>query len=765
MMSVAAGAHEGDLSFDDVFDARSPSCVSDEPNSRPVSFAAEPVASLDDDIGSASPVRVHAPASPGFAGDELATTPNNTNLTSALLRTSSGRIFREPATPQRLTPDSFEILRVVGQGAFGKVYQVQKKDTGEVLAMKVMKKARILQRNHAEYMRTERDVLTRVDHPYIVTLRYSFQTPEKLYLLLDFINGGHLFFQLYRAGIFEEDLARIYTAEIVLALTHLHSVGIMHRDLKPENILLDSEGHVRLTDFGLAKADIDDETRTNSLCGTIDYMAPEIINAKGHGKAADWWSVGVLLFEMLTGDVPFRAKNRSLLQKEITSKKVKLPPYLTAEATNILKVLLERDQTKRLGAGPDGSAKVKAHKFFKPINWAKLERREIQPKFMPTVVNNRCVQNFDSQWTDMPAEESPAGTPPDPTHANVFVGFTYTRDSFLDLVEAECAARDGMTMNDKPASLKQSFAESDVAKAASKLLGAQRHKNSREKMGDSAEGRTGEQEEEEEDELLEQGGSEGEVPSTRHSFGNATCGEGAGRGGEADGERWREVGDQPSTADELVTIANAAAASTDGEQQKKKGGGSNHGSNTSRASTPPTPADLRLERELDAAEDLVAAVQAQARRVSQSRAAANSGSRSGSDSGSAAGGGGGDGSGGGAQLPPRSPAPASEPAPDPPTTPAPAPPKPKAVPAPALNPAAKPFTFRPSAPSFVPGGGGGRGGGAPPPHKKKQLPVPIVGGFNSVPRSEQTPPPPQQQQQQQPSQAPAPTSWAARLRG
>jgi p70 ribosomal S6 kinase len=169
---------------------------------------------------------------------------------SAELASTSGR--------RRLGPNDFEMLRIVGQGAFGKVFQVRKRDTSEIFAMKVMRKDRILERDHKDYVRAERDVLTSVLHPYIVTLRYSFQTPKKLYLVLDFINGGHLFFQLYRQGTFDEALARLYTAEIVLAIAHLHSLGFVHRDLKPENVLLDSEGHVRITDFGLGE-------RTSSL--------------------------------------------------------------------------------------------------------------------------------------------------------------------------------------------------------------------------------------------------------------------------------------------------------------------------------------------------------------------------------------------------------------------------------------------------------------------------------------------------------------------
>ncbi|KAL0403001.1 UNVERIFIED_CONTAM: Serine/threonine-protein kinase AtPK2/AtPK19 [Sesamum radiatum] len=172
--------------------------------------------------------------------------------------------------------EDFEILKLVGQGAFGKVYQVRKTGSSEIFAMKVMRKDKVMEKNHAEYMKAERDILTQIDHPFL----FNSDTPSR------------------------EDLARIYAAEIVSAVAHLHAHGVMHRDLKPENILLDAEGHAMLTDFGLAKQ-FDEETRSNSMCGTLEYMAPEIILGKGHDKAADWWSVGILLYEMLTGKVSF----------------------------------------------------------------------------------------------------------------------------------------------------------------------------------------------------------------------------------------------------------------------------------------------------------------------------------------------------------------------------------------------------------------------------------------------------------------------------
>ncbi|KAJ6749113.1 NON-SPECIFIC SERINE/THREONINE PROTEIN KINASE [Salix purpurea] len=331
-------------------------------------------------------------------------------------------------------PADFEILRVVGKGAFGKVFQVRKKNSdgkekgegGEcsgdgIYAMKVMKKDTIIKKKHVDYMKAERDILTKVVHPFIVQLRYSFQTKSKLYLILDFMNGGHLFFHLYRQGIFSEDQARFYTAEIVSAVAHLHKCGIVHRDLKPENILLDADGHVLLTDFGMAK-EIDESCRSNSMCGTTEYMAPEILLSKGHNKDADWWSVGILLYEMLSGQPPFTHANRKKLQERIIKEKVKLPPYLSSEAHSLLKGLLQKEPSRRLGSGLDGGDEIKSHKWLRSINWKKLEARELQPKYIPDVSGKDCTANFDKCWTTMPPDDSPA---PTPTAGEHFQGYTY----------------------------------------------------------------------------------------------------------------------------------------------------------------------------------------------------------------------------------------------------------------------------------------------------------------------------------------------------
>ncbi|CAH2259121.1 jg9976 [Pararge aegeria aegeria] len=215
-----------------------------------------------------------------------------------------------PGQCKRLGPQDFELRKVLGKGGYGKVFQVRKitgQDAGAHFAMKVLKKASIV-RNQKDtaHTKAERNILEAVKHPFIVELVYAFQTGGKLYLILEYLSGGELFMHLEREGIFLEDTACFYLSEIILALEHLHSLGIIYRDLKPENVLLDAQGHVKLTDFGLCKEHIQEGIVTHTFCGTIEYMAPEILTRSGHGKAVDWWSLGALMYDMLIGQVCFK---------------------------------------------------------------------------------------------------------------------------------------------------------------------------------------------------------------------------------------------------------------------------------------------------------------------------------------------------------------------------------------------------------------------------------------------------------------------------
>jgi len=337
---------------------------------------------------------------------------------------------------EKTGPQDFELRRVLGRGGYGKVFQVRKltgKDSGHIFAMKVLKKATIV-RNQKDtaHTKAERNILEAVKHPFIVDLIYAFQTGGKLYLILEYLSGGELFMHLEREGIFMEDTASFYLAEIILALEHLHCQGIIYRDLKPENILLDSHGHVKLTDFGLCKESVEDGGVTHTFCGTIEYMAPEILTRSGHGKAVDWWSLGALMYDMLTGAPPFTAENRKKTIEKILKGKLNLPPYLTPDARDLIRKLLKRQVAVRLGSTVSDGEPVRMHPFFKMIDWSEVACRRLEPPFKPCLASADDVSQFDTRFT----KQTPIDSPDDSTlseSANmVFQGFTYVAPSILE---------------------------------------------------------------------------------------------------------------------------------------------------------------------------------------------------------------------------------------------------------------------------------------------------------------------------------------------
>ncbi|XP_077203904.1 ribosomal protein S6 kinase alpha-2 isoform X2 [Paroedura picta] len=327
---------------------------------------------------------------------------------------------------EKADPSQFELLKVLGQGSYGKVFLVRKikgSDAGQLYAMKVLKKATLKVRDRVR-SKMERDILAEVNHPFIVRLHYAFQTEGKLYLILDFLRGGDLFTRLSKEVMFTEEDVKFYLAELALALDHLHGLGIIYRDLKPENILLDEEGHIKITDFGLSKEAIDHDKRAYSFCGTIEYMAPEVVNRRGHTQSADWWSFGVLMFEMLTGSLPFQGKDRKETMALILKAKLGMPQFLSIEAQSLLRALFKRNPSNRLGAGLDGVEEIKRHPFFATIDWNKLYRREIKPPFKPAVGRPEDTFHFDPEFTSRTPTDSP-GLPPSANAHHLFRGFSF----------------------------------------------------------------------------------------------------------------------------------------------------------------------------------------------------------------------------------------------------------------------------------------------------------------------------------------------------
>jgi len=296
----------------------------------------------------------------------------------------------------RIGVADFDLLSVIGKGSFGKVLQVRKKDTGRIYAMKVLNKKNILENNELEHTRTEKNILQKLVHPFLVNLNYCFQTADKLYFVMDFINGGELFYHLQKEHKFTPDRVRFYCAEIVLGLEYLHNSGVIYRDLKPENILLTDTGHIILTDFGISKEGLEaEDARTATFCGTPEYLAPEVLEGKGYTKAVDWWSFGTLMYEMLTGLPPFYSQDVQQMYFKIMHAKLELPDSLDNNTKSILTGLLERDPMKRLA---DASA-IKSHPYFAGLDWEKLLRKEIPPPYIPPVKDKNDTGMVDPAFT------------------------------------------------------------------------------------------------------------------------------------------------------------------------------------------------------------------------------------------------------------------------------------------------------------------------------------------------------------------------------
>ena len=329
-------------------------------------------------------------------------------------------VFTNTAGKKVSTAD-FDVLTVIGKGSFGKVMQVRKKDTGEIFAMKEMNKEVIERENLLEHTFAEKSILQKINHPFVVQLHYAFQTKDRLYLVLDFLSGGELFFHLSSVGKFDEWRAKFYCAEIALAIGHLHKLDIIYRDLKPENAVLDKDGHVCLTDFGLAKTNVR-EANAQTFCGTPEYLAPEFLLGGGHGKAVDWWSLGVLLYEMLCGLPPFYSENVNEMYEFILTKPLEFPPDVSPAAQDVLRQLLDRNPDTRL----QSIDKLMAHPFFHDIKWDDLYNRRVPPPFKP---DTNAVNNFDTEFTSLKPRLSTRDTSGAP-HVNI-AGFTYQGENAL----------------------------------------------------------------------------------------------------------------------------------------------------------------------------------------------------------------------------------------------------------------------------------------------------------------------------------------------
>ncbi|KAJ3394248.1 hypothetical protein HDU92_007107 [Lobulomyces angularis] len=320
------------------------------------------------------------------------------------------------------TLSDFELIKTIGTGTFGRVYLTKSKSNDLYYAMKVLKKSEIIRLKQLEHITSEKNILTSINFPFIVNLLCTFKNDYYLFMLEEYVVGGEIFSHLRRAKKFSNDVTKFYVAEITLAIEYLHSLDIIYRDLKPENLLLDSGGHVKITDFGFAKKV---EDRTWTLCGTPEYLAPEIIKGTGHGKPVDWWAVGILTHEMLAGYPPFYDDSPKEIYvrclRKILGGSVKFPSYFDSSAADFIKKLLQVDLSFRLGNLKNGSADVKNHSWFKGVNWNLLLNKKIVAPFIPKLKHPGDTSNFD-QYNELTEEEAKAGSSGD-TYCDLFLDF------------------------------------------------------------------------------------------------------------------------------------------------------------------------------------------------------------------------------------------------------------------------------------------------------------------------------------------------------
>ena len=290
--------------------------------------------------------------------------------------------------------EDFNIIRLIGIGSYGKVYVATKDSIDKLYAIKVLNKNKINTKVLKKSINTERTLLANINHPFIMKLDYAFQTKQSLYFITQFMYGGELNYHIYaeKNSYFSEEKTKFYAAEIILGLEHLHENNCIYRDLKPENVLIDKTGHIKLTDFGLSKLCENFPCKTNSLCGTPEYLAPEILFEKDYGIEVDWWSLGVIIYEMLSGYLPFRIIPEEKITKNVYKKKIKIFNHFSHNAKDLVKKLLEYNPKRRLGF-----KQIITHPFFKDIDWNKLEKKEFIPPFLPEIDNKNIFKYFNTE--------------------------------------------------------------------------------------------------------------------------------------------------------------------------------------------------------------------------------------------------------------------------------------------------------------------------------------------------------------------------------
>uniref|UniRef100_A0A452U4J5 protein kinase C n=1 Tax=Ursus maritimus TaxID=29073 RepID=A0A452U4J5_URSMA len=337
----------------------------------------------------------------------------------------------------------FDLLRVIGRGSYAKVLLVRLKKTDRIYAMKVVKKELVNDDEDIDWVQTEKHVFEQAsNHPFLVGLHSCFQTESRLFFVIEYVNGGDLMFHMQRQRKLPEEHARFYSAEISLALNYLHERGIIYRDLKLDNVLLDSEGHIKLTDYGMCKEGLRPGDTTSTFCGTPNYIAPEILRGEDYGFSVDWWALGVLMFEMMAGRSPFDIVGSSdnpdqntedYLFQVILEKQIRIPRSLSVKAASVLKSFLNKDPKERLGCHPQtGFADIQGHPFFRNVDWDMMEQKQVVPPFKPNISGEFGLDNFDSQFTNEPVQLTPDDEKIDQSE---FEGFEYINPLLMSAEE------------------------------------------------------------------------------------------------------------------------------------------------------------------------------------------------------------------------------------------------------------------------------------------------------------------------------------------
>ena len=305
----------------------------------------------------------------------------------------------------KISENDFTKIKLIGKGSYGNVFLVRYNKNNMIYAMKVYKKSDLREKNQENNTKSERNLLTQINFPFIVEVKFAFQTDSKLFLVQEFIQGGDLFFHIHSGQKFSTQKTKFYLVEIILAIDFLHKNNMIYRDLKPENILIDSKGHIKLTDFGLSKIVTNIEEKSFTICGTLQYIAPEIISGEGYNESVDWWSLGIIMYEMLTGKLPFKFNFDSQEEQNdlnIYDKKIKYPSWIEENAKDLINKLLNKDPEKRIGSGKEGAENIKKHPFFSDIDWNKALNKELRPPFIPKIENETDIKYFEKSLVESP---------------------------------------------------------------------------------------------------------------------------------------------------------------------------------------------------------------------------------------------------------------------------------------------------------------------------------------------------------------------------